>query len=116
MKNKEVDEIRWGSYREESHLSENTLNEALELFEKIDVRANGNDLVNWEERAALDQATKRSGRVLGSALIEEDENGGIDLKQAKEKNMKLSNDPKENELMEGLADIMGAMEGLDGEE
>jgi hypothetical protein len=69
MKKDEINEIRWSQYQIDAPVNENLFEEALDIFDNIESRGAQTDLVNWDERAEMDAATKRNG----SKLFEESE-------------------------------------------
>ena len=47
------------------NLPENFMNECIDIIEKLDKRQHAkSDVVNWDERVQMDEATKRSGHLL----------------------------------------------------
>lgn len=120
---KDTNELKFSMYAQkpESDLSKNFLDECLGILENIENNQKTADCVNWEERAKMDEATKRSGNMLYDAESNSDtykvlnscgiasnsKKGEPNVKEAKPVN------EKEEALMNGLADIMGQIEKLD---
>jgi hypothetical protein len=92
MKKDEVDKLRWGQYNLSIPIDEDLMAECLEIFNVVD-RRKGGDVLNWEEKAALNEVTKRSGKFLGQSV--EPAN------------------PKERDLMKDFGNILNEMEQTD---
>jgi hypothetical protein len=106
MDRNEIDEMRW--HRPDVPIDENLMAESLRILDSVSENRNFLDVVNWEEKAEMEEISKRHGvsaSQFGSYNDDTDSNPVIEKHQ--------SNNPKETELMDGLAGIMEAMEGLD---
>lgn len=64
MDKKEIEEMKWAGYQLDAPVDDKLFEEALDVFDSIEERRPQNDLVNWNERKAMDEATKRSGHQL----------------------------------------------------
>lgn len=73
MNKNEAEEMRWSGYQLDAPVDEKLFEEALGVFDSIEERRPQNDLVNWDERAEMDQATKRSGKFLAESEITEED-------------------------------------------
>lgn len=74
MKKDEAEALKWAGYQLDAPVDDKLFEEALGVFDSIEERRPQNDLVNWDERKAMDEATKRSGSQLfsESEVTEED--------------------------------------------
>jgi hypothetical protein len=77
------------------------------------------DKVNWEERAAMDVVSRRSGKFIGKeeaplveSKVDEKKLDEISKEVPKKKSTKLKS--KEEDLMEALGGVMNILEGYDG--
>jgi hypothetical protein len=99
-------------------LPKELMDECIGIVEKLDKRKNSLDVVNWKERAEMDQVTKRSGQYL---TLDEGEQDYSDKKPTNEEMIarkkstapatpKVKVSKKEQELMNilgGVMDILG---------
>ena len=105
MDNKDVDKTRWGQYEVVvPELPEDLVSDCMSIIDNISNRKS--DVVNWEERRLLDEATQRSGKYLG--LSQE----GYDGEEVVNETAGATSE-KEEELMSGMGDILREMEKLD---
>lgn len=95
---------------EYTNLPDELMEEAMGIVETIENRKSGTDVINWEEKAEMDRISQQHGRgssVGGSFYGAEETDSLITETQGK------SDNPKEQELMDDLAGIMGELEGYD---
>ena len=120
MKEQEVDDIRFSRYSqvEDVNLPKELLDECLDIIENVE--GYKSDSVNWEERAKMDEISRRSGSTLfdetseASTLeyLEADSNKKTKKGKIKKEEIKPTNE-KEEALMSGLADVLGKIDELD---
>jgi len=110
MKKKEVDDTRWSQYQMMTpELPEEDLEGMLDILESLDNRKV--DKVNWEEREAMNEATKRSGHMLhsGEDMTPEE----VESAQELDETAGATNN-KEKDLMSGMSDILKELEQING--
>lgn len=95
---------------EYTNLPNELMEEAMNIVDTIEKRRSGTDVINWEEKAEMDRISQQHGRgaPVGGSFYGADEDQSI-ITEAQGK----SNNPKEQELMDDLAGIMGELEGYD---
>lgn len=104
---KDVESTRWAQYQfVMPDMDEESMDECLNIIERLENRKTG-DVINWEEKQALNEATKRSGHFIGSS------SGGYDGEVAPGDETAGATSDKEKELMSGMSDILKDMEKLD---
>lgn len=92
-----------------ANLPEELMEEAASIFETLERRKPGIDIINWEEKAEMDRISQRHGRGgSGGDFYGDDSQGPITESKP------TSNNPREQELMNDLAGIMNAWEENDG--
>lgn len=105
MNHREIEETRWN--RPEAPVDEDIMSEGLRILESVDENRNFLDVVNWNEKAEMDKISKKHG-ISPSEFGDYDDGSGQQINERHR-----SENPKEQELMDDLAGIMGAMEELD---
>lgn len=85
-------------------LPEDLVSECMAIVDSIENRKA--DVINWDEKQRLDEATKRSGHFIGATHTDYD--GEVVDETAG------ATSDKEKELMSGMGDILKDMEQLDG--
>lgn len=111
MDKKEVNNTRWDQYQIMTpELPKEDMEGMLDILENLDNRKI--DKVNWDEREAMNEATKRSGHILSieseGGLINEDGEEILDETAG-------ATSDKEKDLMGTLGGIMQEWEKQDGQ-
>jgi hypothetical protein len=106
MNKKEIDSMRWSQYDIElPPLDSKLMEECIGIIDNLNSRKV--DVVNWEERKAMDEVTKRSGHYINSGELEE-----VEAAQQLDETAGATNE-KEKDLMSGMSDILKELEQLD---
>lgn len=105
MDKKEANSMRWGQYDIElPPLDPKLMEECVDIIDNLSSRKV--DVVNWEERKAMDEATKRSGHYIDSGELE------VEATQQIDETAGATNE-KEKDLMSGMNSILKELEQLD---
>lgn len=90
-------------------LPDTILEESMQIAETLENRKNGIDVINWEEKAEMDKISQAHGkdRAAGGSFYGESQDEQTSSTKA------TSDNPKEQELMDSLADVMKGWEELD---
>lgn len=108
MNKNEIDDIRWSGIGSISPVDEQLAEECLDVLNYINGRKS--DVVNWEERAEMDNATRRNSTFNSELLLDNQaQQDNSEISKAE----KFSGNEKENELMSSFADTMSALEVSD---
>jgi len=111
MNKKEADSIRWNQYNIElPPLDPKLVEECVGIIDSLNSRKA--DVVNWEERKAMDEVTRRSGHLIHSGedmTLEE-----IESAQQLDETAGATN-KKEKDLMSGMSSILKELEQIDGQ-
>ena len=110
MNKKEVDKTRWDQYQISVQIPEDLMEEMVGIVDNLDSRKS-TDKVNWEERRAMDEATRRSGHLIhsGEDMTPEEMESAQELDETAG-----ATSDKEKDLMSGMGDILKELEQLDG--
>jgi hypothetical protein len=108
MNEKDINEVRWGAVMETPPLPKNLMEESLSILENT-FAFEKEDVVNWEERAKLNESSKRNGHL----ILKEDEEY-YDKKSNNEDSQIQTDKPltkEERDLISYGADLVDFMEG-----
>jgi len=109
MNKKEADSMRWNQYDIElPPLDPKLMEECVDIIDNLNSRKV--DVVNWEERKAMDEVTKRSGHYINSG--EDMTAEEIETAQRIDETAGATSE-KEKDLMSGMSSILKELEQLD---
>lgn len=108
MNKKEIEEARW-SYNQVDELDPSLVEDCMFIINTIDNRKA--DVVNWKEKEAMNEATKRSGHLIHSGENMSAEE--VEAAQQLDETAGATNE-KERDLMSGMGNILKELEQLDG--
>lgn len=112
MKENEVD--RWDLVMmSEDEIDPSLVEYCLSINETLSNRSYSSDVINWEEKAEMDQVTRRSSKYLETKEIVNYGNPEDSAEEERLDETSGAESKEEKDLMAGMGNILKELEGID---